>query len=419
MVLEQLAHAPSIFGLRARNPARDLVIGGNHLVFGAVGGPAFVSDLDRGRRPGTYAEQCDFIRLVQSLEILHQEGGGPFEAMDLPPESRHLDLYLAQLTLTDKNCQGFVLGRERTQDCVAMHRIALGVDDAELARNPAILGIVNTNSPLQLDIPMTEAVFELARAGQVTCITPFTLAGSMSPATIAGTLVQQTAEVLAVVVLAQLVRRGAPVMYGSFASNVDMLSGAPALGTPEYTKSAWASGQIARKLGIPLRSSNTTSSNYPDAQAAYESGMSLWGAVMGHANLVYHAGGWLENGLTASFEKLIIDAEMLQMVAESLAPIPVNPDTLALDAIRSVTPGGHHFGTQHTLQRYESAFYQPLLSTRDNFERWQESGSPDTARRANALWKKLLQNYEKPATDPAIEDALTDFVARRKREIGH
>jgi trimethylamine--corrinoid protein Co-methyltransferase len=312
-----------------------------------------------------------------------------------------------------------VLGRERTQDCIAMHRIALGVDDAELARNPAILGIVNTNSPLQLDIPMTEAVFELARAGQVTCITPFTLAGSMSPATIAGTLVQQTAEVLAVVVLAQLVRRGAPVMYGSFASNVDMLSGAPALGTPEYTKSAWASGQIARKLGIPLRSSNTTSSNYPDAQAAYESGMSLWGAVMGHANLIYHAGGWLENGLTASFEKLIIDAEMLQMVAESLAPIPVNPDTLALDAIRSVTPGGHHFGTQHTLQRYESAFYQPLLSTRDNFERWQESGSPDTARRANALWKKLLQNYEKPATDPAIEDALTDFVARRKREIGH
>ncbi len=417
MVLEQLAHAPSIFGLRARNPARDLVIGGNHLVFGAVGGPAFVSDLDRGRRPGTYAEQCDFIRLVQSLEILHQEGGGPFEAMDLPPESRHLDLYLAQLTLTDKNCQGFVLGRERTQDCIAMHRIALGVDDAELARNPAILGIVNTNSPLQLDIPMTEAVFELARAGQVTCITPFTLAGSMSPATIAGTLVQQTAEVLAVVVLAQLVRRGAPVMYGSFASNVDMLSGAPALGTPEYTKSAWASGQIARKLGIPLRSSNVTSSNHPDAQAAYESGMSLWGAVMGHANLIYHAGGWLENGLTASFEKLIIDAEMLQMVAESLAPIRVDSDTLALDAIRSVAPGGHHFGTQHTLQRYESAFYQPLLSTRDNYERWQESGAPDTARRANALWKKLLQTYEKPPIDPAIEEALADFVARRKREI--
>ena len=418
LVLERLSHAPASFGLRARNPARDLVLGGNHVVFGAVGGPAFVSDLDRGRRPGTYAEQCDFIRLVQSLEIIHQEGGGPFEAMDLSPESRHLDLYLAQLTLTDKNCQGFVLGRERTLDCIAMHRIALGADDASLARDPAILGIVNTNSPLQLDIPMTEAVMELAGAGQVTCITPFTLSGSMSPATIAGTLVQQTAEVLAVVTLAQLVRPGAPVMYGSFASNVDMLSGAPALGTPEYTKSAFASGQIARRLGIPLRSSNTTSSNTPDAQAAYESGMSLWGAIMAHANLVYHAGGWLENGLTASFEKLIIDAEMLQMMAETLAPIPVNADTLALDAIRSVAPGGHHFGTQHTLERYESAFYQPMLSTRDNFERWQEGGSQDAAQRANGLWKKLLHTYEKPPIDPAIEEALVDFVNRRKREIG-
>jgi trimethylamine--corrinoid protein Co-methyltransferase len=265
---------------------------------------------------------------------------------------------------------------------------------------------------------MTEGVVELARAGQVTCITPFTLAGSMSPATLAGTLVQQTAEVLAVVVLAQLVRPGAPVMYGSFASNVDMLSGAPALGTPEYTKAALASGQIARALGLPLRSSNTTSSNCADAQAAYESGMSLWGSIMAHANLVNHAGGWLEGGLTASFEKLIIDAEMLQMMAETLAPIPVDADQLALDAIRSVQPGGHHFGTTHTLARYETAFYQPLLSSRENFERWQEGGSQDAAVRANAIWKKLLANYEKPPIDPAIEEALLDYVARRKREIG-
>ena len=208
LVREQLAHAPREFALRARNPQHDLHIGGNRIVFGAVGGPAFVSDLDRGRRPGTYAEQCDFIRLLQSLPIIHQEGGGPFEAMDLPPESRHLDLYLAQLTLTDKNAQGIVLGRERTLDCIAMHEIALGTDRAGLAERPAIMAIVNTNSPLQLDIPMTEGVVELASAGQVTCITPFTLAGSMSPATLAGTLVQQTAEVLAVTVLAQLVRRG-------------------------------------------------------------------------------------------------------------------------------------------------------------------------------------------------------------------
>jgi trimethylamine--corrinoid protein Co-methyltransferase len=418
MVREQLAHAPREILLRARNPAHDLHLGGNHIVFGAVGGPAFVSDLDRGRRPGTYAEQCDFIRLLQSLPIIHQEGGGPFEAMDLPPESRHLDLYLAQLTLTDKNCQGVVLGRERTLDCIAMHEIALGTDRAGLAAAPAIMAIVNTNSPLQLDIPMTEGVVELAGAGQVTCITPFTLAGSMSPATLAGTLVQQTAEVLAVTVLAQLVRRGAPVMYGSFASNVDMLSGAPALGTPEYTKAALASGQIARALRLPLRSSNTNSSNCPDAQAAYESGMSLWGSIMAHANLVNHAGGWLEGGLTASFEKLIIDAEMLQMMAATLEPIPVDADQLALDAIREVKPGGHHFGTAHTLARYETAFYQPMLSTRDNFERWQEAGSQDAAQRANTIWKKLLREYRKPEIDPAVEEALSDYVARRKREMG-
>jgi len=417
LVREQLARAPCEFRLRARNPAHDLHLGGNSVVFGSVGGPAFASDLDRGRRPGTYAEQCDYIRLVQSLGIIHQEGGGPFEAMDLPPETRHLDLYLAQLTLTDKNCQAYALGGERTRDCIAMWQIALGVDAEALAREPAVMAIVNTNSPRQLDIPMTEAVYALAGAGQVTCVTPFTLAGSMSPATIAGTLVQQTAEVLAVVTLAQLVRPGAPVMYGSFASNVDMQSGAPALGTPEYVKAALASGQIARALGLPLRSSNTTSSNCVDAQAAYESGMSLWGAIMAHANLVYHAGGWLEGGLTASFEKLIVDAEMLQLMAETLEPIPVDADTLALDAIREVQPGGHHFGTAHTLARYETAFYAPMLSSRENFERWQEGGSRDAAQRANAIWKKLLAAYQKPAIDPAVEEALVEFVARRKREI--
>jgi trimethylamine--corrinoid protein Co-methyltransferase len=270
---------------------------------------------------------------------------------------------------------------------------------------------------MQLDIPMTEAVVELASSGQAVCITPFTLAGSMSPATLAGTLVQQTAEVLAVTTLAQVVKPGAKVIYGSFASNVDMMSGAPALGTPEYTKGAIASGQIARRLGLPLRSSNTTTSNCVDAQAAYESEMSLWGAIMGGANLVYHAAGWLEGGLTAGFEKLIVDAEMLQMMAEFLHPIPVNDDELALDAIAQVDPGGHHFGTAHTLARYETAFYIPMLSSRQNFETWQEGGSLDAARRANAIWKQMLAEYQRPPIDPAVEEALTDYVARRKREI--
>jgi trimethylamine--corrinoid protein Co-methyltransferase len=415
LVKEKLALAPAEFGLRARNPEHKLQIGANHIVFASVGGPAFCSDLDKGRRPGTYAEMCDYLRLVQSLNIVHQEGGGPFEAMDLPGETRHLDLYLAQYRLTDKNCQSYALGGQRSKDSIEMACIALETDRAGLLEEPALLGIINTNSPMQLDIPMTEAVQELAGAGQVCCITPFTLAGSMSPATLAGTLVQQTAEVLAVTTYAQLVRPGAPVMYGSFASNVDMRSGSPALGTPEYTKAAQASGQIARRLGLPFRSSNTTVSNCVDGQAVFESEMSLWGSVMGGANLVNHAAGWLEGGLTASFEKLILDAEMLQMMAEYLRPIEVNDDELALDAIAEVGPGGHHFGTSHTLARYESAFYSPILSNRQNFEAWQEAGSIDTATRANAIWKQLLQEYEQPELDPAIDEALVDYVDRQKR----
>ena len=360
---------------------------------------------------------CDFLRIVQSLNIIHQEGGGCFEPMDLPPQSRHLDLYFAQLTLLDKNAQGYPLGRDRTVDCLEMNAIALGISREDLASNTTVLAIVNTNSPMQLDVPMSEAVFELSAANQVTCITPFTLAGSMSPATLAGTLAQQTAEVLAVATLSQSIRAGAPIMYGAFASNVDMQSGAPALGTPEYSKMTLASAQIARRLGMPFRSSNTTTSNCADAQSAYESQMSLWGAILGHANLVNHAAGWLESGLTASFEKLIIDAEMLQMLAETLKPIAINDEELALDAIAEVPPGGHHFGTAHTLERYETAFYTPILSTRQNFESWTESGANRAAKRANTIWKQLLAEYQKPPIDPATEDALCDFVERRKREI--
>lgn len=417
LVMEKLALAPAEFDLRARNPAHNLHVGGNHIFFASVGGPAFCSDLDKGRRPGTYDEMCDYVRLVQSLNVIHQEGGGAFEAMDLPPETRHLDLYLAQIRLTDKNCQSYALGGARTRDSIEMACIALETDRAGLLQDPALLGIINTNSPMQLDIPMTEAIQELSGAGQVCCITPFTLAGSMSPVTLAGTLVQQTAEVLAVLTYTQLVRPGAPVMYGSFASNVDMRSGSPALGTPEYAKAAQASGQIARRLGLPFRSSNTTVSNCIDAQAVYESEMSLWGAIMGGANFVNHAAGWLEGGLTASFEKLILDAEMLQMMVEYLHPIEVSDDDLALDAIAEVGPGGHHFGTSHTLERYESAFYSPIISNRQNFEAWQEDGSIDAAARANAIWKQLLQEYEQPALDPAIDDALVDYVSRRKMEL--
>jgi trimethylamine---corrinoid protein Co-methyltransferase len=414
MVREKIALAPAEFELRARNPDHDLTIGGDNIVFASVGGPAFCCDLDNGRRPGNYEEMCDYLKLVQSLNIVHQEGGGVFEAMDLPAATRHLDLYLAQHRLLDKNCQAYALGRERTVDSIEMACIALGASREELLQRPALLAIINTNSPMLFDTPMTEAVLELAAAGQACCITPFTLAGSMSPATLAGTLMQQTAEVLAVVAFVQTVRPGAPVVYGSFASNVDMQSGAPALGTPEYAKSAQASGQIARHLGLPFRSSNTTVANCVDAQAAFESQMSLWGSVMGHANLVNHAAGWLEGGLTASFEKLIVDAEMLQMIAEYLRPIDVTDDELAVEAIAEVGPGGHHFGTSHTLERYESAFYTPILSNRQNFESWRESGSLDIATRANTIWKQLLEEYEQPPLDPAIDEQLVYYTDKRR-----
>jgi trimethylamine--corrinoid protein Co-methyltransferase len=414
LVEATVALAPSEFTLRARNPEKSLVVGGRHVAFTSVGGPAFVSDLGGGRRSGTHREQEDFLRVVQQLHVVHQEGGGPFEAMDLAPETRHLDLCLSLIRLLDKNWQGIALGRERAADCIDMAAIALGTDRDGLMAEPALLTIVNTNTPLTLDIPMAEGLTEFVSAGQAVVITPFTLAGAMAPATLAGALVLQNAEVLATATLAQLIRPGAPIVYGSFTSNVDMRSGSPAFGTPEYTKAAQASGQLARRYRLPFRSSNTTASNAVDAQAVYESAMSLWGAVMGGANLVNHAAGWLEGGLTASLEKLVIDAEMLQMVAEWMQPIDMSDDAMGLDAISAVGPGGHFFGSPHTMERYEHAFYRPLVSDWRNFESWSDDGARDATQRANTVWQQLLEQYEQPPLDPAIDDALVAFVAHRK-----
>ncbi len=414
LVMDKVALAPSEFTLHARNPAKNFKLGGNHLAFTSVGGPAYASDLDRGRRRGTFDEACDYIRLVQSLDILHQEGGGPFEPIELPAETRHLDLYHAQIRLLDKNWQPIALGGTRARDAINMARISLGFSEKEFVEKPALFAIINTNSPLQLDIPMAEGLIEMSSAGQAVCITPFTLAGAMAPVTLAGTLTQQNAEALMGITLTQLVRPGAPVVYGAFTSNVDMRTGAPAFGTPEYAKAAQASGQLARRYGLPMRSSNVTSSSVVDAQSTYESAMSLWGAITGHANIIVHAAGWLEGGLTASFEKLIVDAEMLQMMAEYLQPIEVNEDTIALDAISEAGAGGHFFGVEHTMSRYETAFYQPILSDQRNFETWEEAGSVDAQARANRIWKQLLAEYEQPPLDPAIDEELEDYVSRRK-----
>ena len=414
MILEHVALAPAEFTLHARNPAKNFRVGGKHLAFTSVGGPAYCNDLDRGRRRGRFEDACDYLRLVQNLDIIHQEGGGAFEPIELPAETRHLDLYLSQIRLLYKNWQPVALGGERARDAINMARITFGCSAEELAQKPALFAIINTNSPLQLDVPMAEGLIEMASAGQAVCVTPFTLAGAMAPVTLAGTLAQQNAEALAGITLTQVVRPGAPAVYGAFTSNVDMRSGSPAFGTPEYAKAAQASGQLARRYNLPFRSSSVTSSNVVDAQSTYESAMSLWAAITGGANIIVHAAGWLEGGLTASFEKLIVDAEMLQMMAEYLRPIEVTPETLALDAIAEAGPGGHFFGVQHTMSRYQTAFYQPFLSDRRNFETWQEAGGEDTLARANRAWKAVLENYRQPALDPAIDEALEDYVARRK-----
>jgi trimethylamine--corrinoid protein Co-methyltransferase len=416
MVEETVAHAPSEFILKARNPSRSLTIGGNHLTFSGVGGPAFVSDLDRGRRTGTYAELCDYKRLFQCFDIIHYALGG-FEPLDLPETTRHLDIGLAQWRYTDKVVGSSLLGSNRALDGLHMACIVHGIDFEDLPTQPVIIGNINTNSPRLLDGPMAQGLIQFAKAGQPVTVTPFTLAGAMAPVTIIGALTQQNAEALAGIVLTQLVRLGTPVVYGGFTSNVDMRSGSPAFGTPEQTQASHITGQLCRRYGIPFRSSNTNASTSVDAQSAYESEMSLWGAVMGHANLVVHGGGWLEGGLVASFEKLIIDVEMMQMMAKFLEPLTVDDESLALEAMREVPAAGHYFGASHTMVRYDTAFYTPLISDWQNFEAWQEAGSQDVTQRANALWKQMLRDYQEPPLDPAVLEHLEEYVARRKREL--
>jgi trimethylamine--corrinoid protein Co-methyltransferase len=278
--------------------------------------------------------------------------------------------------------------------------------------------VINSNSPRQLDIPMCMGLIDFAAAGQVAVVTPFTLAGAMAPVTLAGALTLQHAEAMAGIALTQAVRPGAPVVYGAFTSNVDMKSGAPAFGTPEYFKAALASGQLARHVGLPYRSSAPNASNAPDAQAMYETMISLFGAVWGGCNLLLHCAGWLEGGLTASKEKFILDIEVLQMLAESFQPIVVDADEIGLDAIAETSPGGHFFGGAHTLARYRTAFYEPLVSDWANFGQWTEEGSRDATQRANEIWKQILAEFEPPPIDDAIAAELDEFVARRTAEGG-
>ncbi len=419
-VMAALKTAPASYLFEARNPVKSVTIGGNNINFAPVGGPSFVSDLDKGRRAGTYAELSDFIRLIQMLDILHIGGTASFEPLDLPAETRHLDRAFAAATLTDKVFGTSLLGSNRARDALRILAILHQIPYDDLASSGRVIlsGGINTNSPRQLDDNLSDGMLELVEMGQAIVVTPFTLLGAMAPVTIAGALALQNAEALACLSLIQTVRPGAPMTYGGFTSNVDMKSGAPAFGTPEYVKATLAGGQMARRYNLPYRSSSTNASNCVDAQAAYESEMSIWAAVMGHTNIVNHAAGWLEGGLVGSFEKLIVDAEMLQMMAESLEPIAMDPDSLAVEAIGAVDPGGHFFGSPHTLERYETIFYPPLVSDWRNFETWEEDGARSATERANGIWKQMLKDYEAPPLDPGIREELEDYIARRKREIG-
>jgi trimethylamine--corrinoid protein Co-methyltransferase len=418
MVEALITTAPAEFTLHSWNPEHSLHIGGDWLAFGTVGSAPNASDLDRGRRTGNRADYQNFLRLAQSLESIHFIGGYPVEPIDIHASVRHLYAGLDVLTLTDKGCHVYSLGRQRNRDLIEMVRIARGRTPEQLDEEPSVFTIVNTNSPLTLDVPMAHGIIEMATANQVTCVTPFTLAGAMAPITIAGALAQQNAEALAGLLLTQIVRPGSPFIYGGFTSNVDMQSGAPAFGTPEYWKTAIAGGQLARRYAVPYRSSNTCAANTVDAQAAYESMFSLWGAVQGCCNFMMHGAGWMEGGLQASFEKMVIDADLLHMVSAALDPIVVDEDSLALDAIAEVGPGGHFFGTAHTQARYRTEFYRPLISDWRNYETWQEAGSPDAAQKANQLVKLFLQEYQEPVMDEACKAELVDYVESRAAEGG-
>ena len=418
LVLESIAKAPATYTLHARNPAHDLRIGGRWLTFGAVSSPPNVSDMEGGRRPGNLKDFENLVRLGQTLNCIHLFGGYPVEPVDLPPATRHLDCIDRFIRLSDKLYHAYSLGRERILDGIEMARIARGISEEQFCREPSLTTVINTSSPLRLDAPMIEGIIEMAKRRQCLIITPFTLSGAMAPATIAGALAQQHAEALAAIAFVQIVQPGTPVMYGGFTSNVDMKSGAPAFGTPEHAKATLAGGQLARRAGVPYRTSGVNAANTVDSQAAYEAMMSLWPAIMGHGNMIKHAAGWLEGGLTASFEKMVMDAELLQMMTEFLLPLEVNDDTLGLDAIREVGPGGHFFGTAHTLARFETAFYPPLISDWRNFETWDEAGGPITFEHANRMVKRLLKEFQPPDLDQAISDELEAFVAKRREEGG-
>ena len=420
-VMEMIQNAPSEFTMTPRNPDKEVTVGRDAILFGNVSSPPNYWDLEIGRKvPGTRAQCANMLKLAQYFNCIHFACGYPVEPVDLHASVRHLDVLYDKLTLTDKVMHAYSLGKERVEDVLEMVKIANGLTEEEFQAKPYVYTNINSTSPLKHDIPMIDGCLRMVRRGQAVVVTPFTLAGAMAPVTIAGAVAQSLAEALCAIALFQYVAPGSACAIGTFTSNVDMKSGAPAFGTPEYMRATQMTGQMARFYGLPMRSSGVCAANVPDGQAMWETSNSLWAAVQSGSNLVYHAAGWLEGGLIASPEKFIMDCEILQHIQRYLEPVTyaTGSDELAIDAIREVGHNGHYFGIQHTQDRYTTAFYQPYLSDWRNFEAWTAAGAVWTPERAHHMFKEILHHFEAPPMDDAVRDELRDFVERRKAEGG-
>ncbi|HBY97023.1 MAG TPA: trimethylamine methyltransferase [Chloroflexi bacterium] len=411
-----VAKAPHAFTQLARNPDNNLEIGGNQVVFAPVYGPPFVLDLEQGRREATLADFQNFVKLAYLSPYIHHSGGTVVEPTDEPVSTRHLDMIFSHIKYSDKAFMGSVTSGSNAADSVAMAEIVFGAE--AIRERPALLSLINASSPRRFDERMLDAIKVYARARQGLIITPFILAGAMGPAAIAGTVAQQNAEALAGIALTQMIEPGTPVIYGSFLTNVDLQSGSPVFGSPESQIGLYVSAQLARHYGLPFRGGGMfSSSKIPDAQAGYESVMVMLPTIMARTNFVLHAAGWLENGLVAGYEKFVLDCEILGMLHTWARGLDLSDEALAFDAITEVAPGGHYLGTAHTVRHFRDAFYRAELFDYNSAEQWELNGAEDSYARANKKVDERLANYEAPPLDPALEEALIDYMARRKAEI--
>ncbi len=419
-VMEMVARAPETFTITPRNPERELIMGGKHMLFVNVSSPPNAWDMERGKRSGDFETFKEFMKLTQYFNCIHIAGGYPVEPVDIHASVRHLDCLYEKLTLTDKVVHAYSLGAERVEDVMEMVRIAGGLTEEEFQAKPRLYTNINSVSPLKHDYPMLDGAMRMAKRGQPVVVTPFTLAGAMGPVTMSGAVALSIAEALAAVALLEYIAPGCPVAIGTFTSNVDMKSGAPAFGTPEYMRATQMTGQLVRFYGVPMRASGVCAANVPDGQAMWETSNSLWSAVQSRTNMVYHAAGWLEGGLIASPEKFIMDCEVLQMIQRYFEEVTfaTRDEDLAFDAIREVGAGGHYFGIQHTQDRYQQAFYQPFVSDWRNYEAWAADGSVWTVERAHRIYRQILAEFEAPEMNGDHLEELRRFVARRKQEGG-